>query len=92
MIPPLHESEQEGDGHEGRADPDEPPSVERGPREADQHPGAAEPGLGEDVRARIVPYFLRKAESAARKSGVVRLTALTSAERRMPSSNGIPSS
>ena len=37
-------------------------------------------------------HFLRNAWSAARKSGVVRLTAFTSAPRRMPSSKRIPSS
>src|SRR6267143_1104958 len=37
-------------------------------------------------------YFLRNAESAARKSGVLRLTALTSAPSRKPSSKLTPSS
>ena len=35
----------------------------------------------------LLRHFFRKAAIAVRKSGVVRLTALTSADRRTPSSN-----
>ena len=43
-------------------------------------------------RAEGAGHFFRNAWSAARKSGVVRLTALTSAPSRMPSSKRMPSS
>ena len=42
--------------------------------------------------AQVAGHFFRNACSAARKSGVVRLTALTSAPSRMPSSKRMPSS
>src|SRR5881296_193466 len=45
-----------------------------------------------DAGHRLPPYFFKNAWSAARKSGVVRLMAFTSAPRRMPSSNRNPSS
>src|SRR5690348_10113488 len=89
----LSETEEKSHGEEPDRDLDQPAARGDHPRETDTETGAAEPRLEHEEAAHMpVVYFLRKACNAARKSGVVRLTALTSAPNRSPSSNRRPSS
>src|SRR2546422_7208038 len=87
-APPLGETQRERRTQQCHGCPHEPAPPSRHAGEAQREARASQPGFqGEEAG-----HFLRNACNAARKSGVVRLTAFTSAPSRIPSSKRTPSS
>src|SRR5512143_589781 len=87
----IHEPEEERQAKQDHADQDEPAALQRHACESRGKAGGRRPDL-ELEDPEVWRHFFRNAAIAVRKSGVVRLSALTSADSRTPSSNPVLSS